>query len=128
MTRARRHTTRRGSQAAYTSTSAVRIYSVEASVAGTAGNNFVIVGDASSVQSKDKVSIYSTTAGQDEVGLVDYVDGNTIYLEDNLLYNHPIGQNVARKVMIIGVPYYTTSGTEKIYCRARFGSASGLSR
>jgi len=113
---------RRGSSAAYTTTSAVDIYSVEAAVAGTAGNNFLIVDDASSVGAKQKVHIYSATAGEDEVGLVDYVDGNTIYLEDNLLYNHPIGQNVARIVLVQSVSYYTAGAVHKVWVRVRFGS------
>jgi len=114
---------RRGSNASYSSTSAVRLYSVDAAVAGTAGNSFIIVDDASSVQSKDMIVLYSATSNEDEVTLVDYVDGNTIWLEEALLYDHAIDQNVARRVLVFGVPYDTATATTSSWWRVRFSSA-----
>ena len=71
------------------------VVSVDCSVAGTSGNNYIYVDDATDFTQEQAVWIYSATAGQDELHRISEIEGNKITLYDNLKYSHAINQNVA---------------------------------
>jgi hypothetical protein len=112
------HSDRRGEQAIYRAE--MSLVCVTLSSPQTAGNNTIVVTDASDFSENDLLYIMGTNP---EFGRVEGIVGTTVTLEDNLLYNHSASDGCARVPEFGGFALSDATEDESVWGRIDFGSS-----
>ena len=112
------HSDRRGEQAIYRAT--MDLVCVLTTSPQTAGNNTLVVADASDFNEQDLLYVLGPTP---EFIRITSIVGTTITLENNLLYDHASGVGVSRVPEFGGFTLMDSTDAKTIWARVDFGAS-----